>query len=302
MGGSLAARCSKQGPTGSVWALKRMGLKLPGALVVGVSASSSTGQLESRGESDATVGTVLTILPSLQNETCTQVSPCAMSCRCGATSPSCCKGIYEAELGLGGSTARRSVRENFVCRSLVQDVHGQYPDIFRGTSGKYPPRCQKGRRPKNRSRLKGGKSVPCFWCAGSLFGLSVRSLLFLGCCCWLGGVRLGARVCSSRSGPPLSGLSRLFFFRGFLKERATSQEPFFAQEGFVVRYPLCMMACVYLVVLSCFYSSSISFHLALSRVRSSTVQHIVFPVRLPFAPSANAYDSPSQNTVEVPPV
>ena len=89
------------------------------------SASSSTGQLESRGESDATVGTVLTILPSLQNETSTQVSPCAMSRRCGATSPSCCKGIYEAELGLGGSTARRSVRANFVCRSLAQDVHGQ---------------------------------------------------------------------------------------------------------------------------------------------------------------------------------
>ena len=36
--------------------------------------------------------------------------------------------------------------------------------------------------------------------------------------------------------------------------------------------------------------------------RSSTVKPIVFPIRLPFAPSANAYDSPSQNTVEVPPV
>ena len=77
------------------------------------SASSSTGQLESRGESDATVGTVLTILPSLQNETSTQVSPCAMSRRCGATSPSCCKGIYEAELGLGGSTARRKCSGKF---------------------------------------------------------------------------------------------------------------------------------------------------------------------------------------------
>ena len=144
------------------------------------STSSSTGQLESRGESDATVGSVLTILPSLQNETSTQVSPCAMSRRCGATSPSCCKGIHEAELGLGGSTARRSVRANFVCRSLAQDAHGQYLDIFRGTSGKYPPRCQKGRRPKNRSRMKGGKSVQSFWCAGSLFGLSVRSFLFSG--------------------------------------------------------------------------------------------------------------------------
>ena len=74
-------------------------------------------QLESSGESDATVGTVLTILPSLLNETGTQVSPGAMSSRCGATCPSCCKGIFEAEVGLGGSTPRRCVRVNLVCRS-----------------------------------------------------------------------------------------------------------------------------------------------------------------------------------------
>ena len=196
-----------------------------------------------------------------------------MSRRCGATSPSCCKGIYEAELGLGGSTARRIVRANFVCRSLAQDVHGQYPDIFRGTSGKYPPRCQKGRRPKNRSRMKG---VKAFQVSGAL----ARCLFFLCARSFFWVVVVGWSVCglvlvSVLPARVLRCLGCLgFSFSGaissFLKERATSQEPFFAQEGFVVRYSLCMMVCEYLVVLSYYYSPSISFHLALSRVAKAS--------------------------------